>query len=432
MRMVMTRCAQGTLEGLDERGVLSFLGVPYATDGGRFKPAGAAKAWEGTRDATQVAPVFPQRVHDFALPGPDGPVPLCQREDAFVANVWTPALAGTHPVLLWIHGGRWAKGSCADPAYSGATFAASHDVVVVSVNYRLGALANLDLPGISEGNLAVGDLLAALRWAHANAAAFGGDAANITLAGQSAGAWYAAVLAGMPQADGLFDKLMLMSAPAPAMLTGRDTRKAARLLLEELGIATSPERIYDIPISRMLEAQAAIEQAMGGLGMQFAPIETAELQLGDVYARAAARLGAKPLLNGVTAQEAAFFLASRMPAVPLPLYQLVERIGSRVMFAAACDKLAASCENAYGYRVQTGSSNKRVQACHCADLPLLFGNFDVWAQDPLYVGTDMSALEGPSQAFRTAVSAFMRTGNPSCGACPDWPVFRNATDRVAF
>ena len=432
MHTTEARCAQGALRGNDAGEVLEFLGIPYAADGGRFEPARPAEPWDGVRDATRTALVFPQRAQDYALPGPDGPVAMRQREDAFCANVWTPALSGARPVLLWIHGGRWSKGSGADPSNSGAELARAQDVVVVTVNYRLGALANLDLPGVCEGNLAVGDTLAALSWVHDNAAAFGGDPENITLAGQSAGAWHAAVLAGMPQADVLFAKLLLMSAPTPSVLAGRDTRTAARRLLEELGLADEPERIRDVEAGRIVTASAAVERAMGGSGMQFAPFDDETLRLDEVFSRAAAHSQEKPLLDGVTAQEASMFLAGPLAKLPGPLYRKAVDVGTKRMFTKANDELGAQWPGAFGYRVETGSANPRLRACHCADLPLLFGNLGVWAQDPLFAGTDMARLEEPSRAFQSAVGAFMRTGNPSCEARPNWRAFRSAADRVTF
>lgn len=430
--MTRTRCAQGELEGADVGGVTAFLGVPYASSAGRFEPAGAPKSWEGVRDATEVAAVFPQRGEDFTLPGENGPVSMREREDAFLANVWTPSVEGSLPVLMWIHGGGWTKGSASDPAYAGGELAGEAGIVVVSVNYRLGALANLDLPGVSAGNLSVGDVLAALRWTHDTISSFGGDPTNITLAGQSAGAWHAAVLAGMPEAAPLFSKLLIMSAPDSAMLKGRDTRRAARLLLEKLGIEKSPERVRDVDAGRLVRAQRAVEQEMGGLGMQFAPFDTDGFALDGVYARAARGLGERPLLDGVTEKEATFFLADRLSGAPMPLYDLAEHVATKVAFTRENDRLAASCARAWGYRIESGSANPRVGACHCADLPLLLGNFGAWEQDALWAGTDMESLASARDAFRGAVAAFMRTGEPSCASRPDWPAFSGRASRVVF
>ena len=136
-----------------------------------------------------------------------------QSEDAFHVNVWTPSLTGSRPVLFWIHGGAWVTGGGALPWYRGANLAKNGDVVVVTVSYRLGALGTLYLPGVTDGNMAVGDLLAALKWTKDNIAAFGGDSDNITVAGQSAGAWYTLMLTGHPEASRLFKRSIAMSYP---------------------------------------------------------------------------------------------------------------------------------------------------------------------------------------------------------------------------
>lgn len=108
-----------------------------------------------------------------------------QSEDAFRLNIWTSDTKGKLPVLFWIHGGGFMTGGGALRWYHGNQLAASGRIVVVTVNYRLGSLGNLYLPGVSEGNLALQDLLAALHWVQDNIAAFGGDPNSITIAEQS-------------------------------------------------------------------------------------------------------------------------------------------------------------------------------------------------------------------------------------------------------
>ena len=118
-----------------------------------------------------------------------------QSEDCLTLNIWTPAAdSKKRPVLVWIHGGAFASGAGSLPWYSGERFAANGDVVSVSINYRLGALGFLCLPGVSDGNLGLLDQVAALRFVRDNIAAFGGDPDNVTVVGQSAGAASIAIL----------------------------------------------------------------------------------------------------------------------------------------------------------------------------------------------------------------------------------------------
>ena len=196
------RTKAGELRGAHENGIAVFRGVPYAAapiGELRFAPPQPAPPWQGVRDATQDGPIAPQGRSRLAHVMGDFERP--QSEDCLTLNIWTPAAdAKKRPVLVWIHGGAFASGAGSLPWYSGERFAANGDVVVVSINYRLGALGFLCLPGVSDGNLGLLDQVAALRFVRDNIAAFGGDPDNVTVVGQSAGAASIAILMTMPQA----------------------------------------------------------------------------------------------------------------------------------------------------------------------------------------------------------------------------------------
>ncbi|WP_174292507.1 carboxylesterase/lipase family protein, partial [Sphingomonas bacterium] len=175
----------------------------------RWRSPQPAAAWTSPRDATRFGtPCFAS-----PLPGPmQGPP---QSEDCLTLNVWTPAMAGKHPVMVWIHGGGFEFGSSAQPGYDG-TVLAKHGVVVVSFNYRLGVLGflahpTLDREGPASGDYGLQDQVAALRWVRANIAAFGGDPANVTIFGESAGAHAVGILMASPLAKGLFAKAIAES-----------------------------------------------------------------------------------------------------------------------------------------------------------------------------------------------------------------------------
>ena len=209
------RTKAGELRGAYENGIAVFRGVPYAAAPVgelRFSPPQPVPAWQGVRDATQDGPIAPQGRSRLAHVMGDFERP--QSEDCLTLNIWTPAAdSAKRPVLVWIHGGAFASGAGSLPWYSGERFAANGDVVVVSINYRLGALGFLCLPGVSDGNLGLLDQVAALRFVRDNIAAFGGDPDNVTVVGQSAGAASIAILMTMP--------------PGPRPVPARDPAKHA-------------------------------------------------------------------------------------------------------------------------------------------------------------------------------------------------------------
>src|SRR5438270_5116983 len=196
----------GMLEGARDAGVSLFRGIPFAAPPAgehRFAPPRPASPWRGTRDATRFGPSAPQPMTGLAaLPG----FGVDERsEDCLTLNVWTPAAdSGHRPVLVWIHGGGFVYGAGSQPIYDGATLAQRGDVVVVTVNYRLGAFGFLHLRDLvggkveATGNAGLLDQVAALNWVRDNIDAFGGDPDNVTIFGESAGAMSVASLLGMP------------------------------------------------------------------------------------------------------------------------------------------------------------------------------------------------------------------------------------------
>src|SRR5580704_13359613 len=179
----------GQVRGQVRDGVASFLGIPYAaspTGELRFAAPEPPEPWAGVRDATAYGPTPPKPAYpapfDAVLPEPDVP-----GDDWLNLNVWAPEdLAGDRPVIVWIHGGAFANGNCAIPMYDGHNFARD-GVVFVALNYRLGVEGFALLPG-APPNRGLLDQIAALEWVRDNIAAFGGDPANVTIFGESAGA----------------------------------------------------------------------------------------------------------------------------------------------------------------------------------------------------------------------------------------------------
>lgn len=214
----------GLLEGTAvSDGVVSYKGIPYAqppTGDQRWRPPVPAQPWQGVREAKSFGPAClqPPPVPTSLYYG--GMAPMA--EDCLSLNVWAPNDARNLPVMVWIHGGSLVGGSSSEPLYDG-TKIAQKGVIFVSINYRLGLLGFLAHPALSaespdklSGNYGLMDQIAALRWVRDNIAAFGGDPAKVTIAGESAGGLSVIALMASPQAHGLFRAAITQSGYMPA------------------------------------------------------------------------------------------------------------------------------------------------------------------------------------------------------------------------
>src|SRR6185312_11829403 len=211
----------GKLKGFSKDGILRFNGIPYAkppVGALRWQPAQAPEAWAGLREASRFGHIAPQVTN--AAEALLGGTPGEQSEDCLYLNVWTPSLEGKRPVMVWIHGGSFITGAGSLGTYNGKLLAARGDLVIVTINYRLGALGFLNLRDASDGKLAgsgtegLGDQVMALKWARDNIQAFGGDPGNVTVFGESAGAMSIGALLAMSEARGLFHRAILQSGGA--------------------------------------------------------------------------------------------------------------------------------------------------------------------------------------------------------------------------
>jgi para-nitrobenzyl esterase len=242
----------------DDDGVLSFLGIPYAAPPvgpRRFRPPVPPPPWTDARYGREYGPTAPQAraAGPVAQLLPGEPIP---GDDYLNLNVWTPDPDGARPVMVFIHGGSFTSGSGAIPTYNGSQFA-RHGVVLVTINYRLGADGFLWF-GDGTPNLGLLDQIAALAWVRDNIRAFGGEPANVTIFGESAGAMSVCTLLAMPAATGLFRRAIAQSG-ATRCVIGPDTavRIGARLA-EILGVAATRAAIAAVPMPRLLAAQSQL------------------------------------------------------------------------------------------------------------------------------------------------------------------------------
>lgn len=419
---ILATIAQGTLRGTEEEGMMTFYRIPYGTNAGRFHEVGAAPTWEGTRDASEPGPVFPQNKSRLSPVLGNKPGEEFQSEDAFHVNVWTPSLAGSRAVLFWIHGGAWVTGGGALPWYRGANLAKNGDVVVVTVSYRLGVLGTLNLPGVANGNMAVGDLLAALKWTKENIAAFGGDPDRMTVAGQSAGAWYTVMLSGHPEASKLFKRSIALSYPGSFTPISKErATELAEALVEELGCKDNPARIADVPIADVLKAQETAPKKAASKHHHLAPSSFLPIagdhgvpkKLEEAVVNYSG--GSKELMMGVTSEEAAAFLHKL--SLPKPIYRVAVKLAGKKVFEKPTEHLLEAMNETgskvYLYCFSWQSPKRLFGAPHCIDLPFMFGNLDDWADAPMLEGADAEKLRQLSQRLQGAVLRFVKNGSPS-------------------
>ncbi|MDB5447363.1 MAG: carboxylesterase, partial [Phenylobacterium sp.] len=322
---------QGRLEGASDGSVDRFLGIPYASPPVgelRWRAPRRPAAWTGVRPAVSYGADCMQN----AMPGMRWkPQPIS--EDCLYLNVWRPAqpAATPRPVMVWIHGGGFSTGSGAWPIYEGSNLA-KHGVVVVTINYRLNRFGFFAHPALMAqrteepvANYGLMDQVAALRWVHDNIAAFGGDPANVTIFGESAGGFAVNYLLTMPSARGLFAKAIVESGGGSAnfrTMLGLDTPgsgptgpqpsaiEAGRAYAASLGVTdATPAALRAIPAAQILGSASMTD---GGRG----PVVDGKLIVEDpVEAFAAGRQARVPFIIGSNSFEASILPAAMVAGI---------------------------------------------------------------------------------------------------------------------
>ena len=326
----LVETVSGPIRGSDDGAVTSWKGVRYAAPPVgdlRWRAPEPAAPWAAVVDATHYGTVCPQPVD------PRMPIDLGapQGEDCLTLNIWASsetAAGDRKPVMVWIHGGAYIIGSASQPLYDGGVLAGGGEVIVVTMNYRLGALGFLDLSEFDranrrfDSNVGLRDVLAALRWVRDNIAAFGGDPDRVTLFGESAGAGIITTLLASPAAEGLFSGAIAQSSPATSVYDINRARGITRQVLDRLGVPASDiDRLRDVPVQEIVAVSNDVfyDVPLSTPGtMAFAPLVDGDLV--PDYPVKLAREGRShpvPLIIGTNKHEAALFKWMKSPLMPI-------------------------------------------------------------------------------------------------------------------
>ncbi|QUR68628.1 carboxylesterase/lipase family protein [Mycobacterium spongiae] len=473
------RGTDGGLTGGGFRAVKAWKGIRYAAPplgDLRFRAPEPPEPWAAVADATSFGPACPQP----AIPNMPLDLGAPQSEDCLRLNIWASAdtePGDRKPVLVWLHGGAYIMGSGSQPLYDGRRLASSGNVVVVTVNYRLGSLGFLDLSSFNtarrrfDSNIGLRDVLAALGWVRDNIAVFGGDPEKVTLFGESAGAGIITTLLATPAAAGLFAGAIAQSSPATSVYDHGRARRVAVCVLDKLGIpASDADRLREMPTSAILAASNEVfnEVPVRNPGtLAFVPIVDGEL-LPD-YPVKLAREGRShpvPLIIGTNKHEAALFRLLRSPLMPItpraitsmftqiaaeqPDLQLPteEQIGSAysqmrrkarplsiatdVGFRMPSVWLAeghSQVAPVYLYRFDYSAPLLKlllVRAAHGTELPYVWGNLG-GPQDPTLKLGGAKAAKAVSERVRTRWINFATWANPTGpDGEPAWPCYEGS------
>ncbi len=435
---LLARTTAGTARGVARDRVRVWKGIPYAAPPVgplRFRPPVAPEPWHGERDCAHAGPVAMQ-ARENAMAGFGDKTVFS--EDCLSLNVFAPATGANHPVMVWIHGGAFIMGSGSVPLYDGASFAARHDLVVVTINYRLGLFGFLYLG--DEGNVGLLDQVAALRWVRDNIAAFGGDPGAVTLMGESAGAMSIAYLLGMPAARGLFHRAVLESGAGSLEPPTRDDATAVTSgVLAELGATAAT--IADVPANRIVAAQATMLRARG-LGAISPYLDGVTVTRSPSASARAGDVANVPVLIGTNRDEWNLFDVVMPATTEIAAAQVRGRLGADtdrvraayrswsdlvgdVVFRIPAIRLAEAFPGpVYMYRFDVASPafGGRLGAAHALELPL------VWNQlaNPfvtMLFGGDIAPFTAIGLQLHDTWSAFIRTGVPEGGGLPAWPLY---------
>lgn len=422
----------GALQGTSDAGVLSWKGIAFAAaplGDLRWRAPQPAAAWEGVRDAGAYG-------HDcMQVPFPSDAAPLGTPpdEDCLYLNVWRPESATSKlPVIFWIYGGGFVNGGASPPTYSGAELA-KQGVLFVSANYRVGRFGTFAHPALTSaneddgllGNYGYMDQLAALQWVQRNIAAFGGDPANVTIVGESAGGMSVHALVTSPMAKGLFGRAVVMSGGdggGMGAATLAATEQIGLQFADKFGIAA------DDPAALQKLRALTAEQVTDGLSMM------------ALFGASGPRTFASPFADGKLAVDVgAAYRSDAFERVPMMIGATSADIGGRtgMMIAGARDistLIAGKGVPVYAYRFSYVAENlppspagAPVQqgAGHASDIPFFFNT-----QAIKYEAGTTPRDNAMGRTISAYLVNFAKTGDPNGADLPAWPRYERAKDEI--
>jgi len=475
--------ASGKVEGVFRKGLYVFRGVPYAAPpvgGCRWRPPEPPEPWGGVRPAKEFGPTAPQAPMGIEFLEP--PRKQLQSEDCLYLNVWTPGLDGARrPVLVWIHGGFFTTGAGSWLVYNGRSLSAGGDVVVVTINYRLGLLGFLNLNEITKGRIpATGnegllDQVLALEWVRDNISWFGGDPNNVSIFGESAGAMSIGALLAMPKAGGLFHRAILQSGAAHHVNSVEHAQKVADVFLEIVDAKPAEvDKLRSLTEQRIVGAQEQVMARARGPKLAVGGLPLGPVVDGDVVpelplqAIASGSADDVPILIGTNLDEWKLFAVwdknladlsedgllrrcqrfipdgratelietyrqarsrRNLPVTPAELYIAIQT--DRV-FRMPAVRLAEAHyrrqQATYMYLFDWVSPlmNAILGSCHALDLGFVFAILDANFNGS---GDDARDL---SRKMQEAWTAFARHGDPSCRSIGDWKRYDDRRETMAL
>ena len=473
----------GRVQGEALGKVNRFLGIPYAqpiSGANRFMPPQPVKSWDGVFEAVKHADLAPQSESEFIGPTPvtpafEPPAYVHSGDNCLVLNVWAPAkVSGQLPVMVWLHGGGWISGSGSCAIYDGENLASRGDVVVVTINHRLGASGLTDLSRVIGGkyagssNLGIRDMLAALQWVNKNIAAFGGNPDLVTIFGESGGGWKVATMLGIPAAKGLFHRAVIESGPLIDFMEQDKADEVARAVLQELGISKdNAEKLDQLSYKNVVAAQErySAKQPMTmnapGFPTGFFPVLDDDLLPRHVFDPDAAPTSLDvPLMVGQTGTEFSLFMLGDKAAYSLDDASLKMRVektfgadvsekilktyrkdfpdydasglwfrifsdfGMGALSSAILDARAVKgAAPVYAYRFDwlTPIDDGKLYSPHTMEIPFVFDNTTTKAGEVM-TGTGPGRAE-LAKTISSAWVEFARTGKPGSKGLPEWPQY---------
>ncbi|MDN8591311.1 carboxylesterase/lipase family protein [Paenibacillus sp. 11B] len=321
MRELQVNTRYGTVQGELLHGASVWKGIPYAKPPVgelRFQAPVPPETWDGVREAKQFGPenIQPRNPQTEGISGQ----PPVESEDSLYLNIWAPEQESKDPLpaMVWIHGGSFVSGAGSQPMYDGTQLVLRGDVIVVTINYRLGPLGFLHMAPLGEGfasNVGLLDQIAALQWVQDNIEAFGGDLRNITVFGESAGSMSIAALMAMPAAKGLFHRAIMQSGASQVVLA--EQASAIRDgMLKVLGVSADElQKLKTIPVEQIIAAGEAVKQQSGaGMALLFQPVlDGVTLPKAPLQAVEEGAAQDIPVLIGTTLHEGSLFIQPHVP-----------------------------------------------------------------------------------------------------------------------